>query len=61
MVSRDIGETWSEEYTLSVHPSSADLGYPSTVELEDKSLITVYYQRYGDDNYPSILYTKWSL
>ena len=61
MVSRDMGETWSEEYTLSVHPSSADLGYPSTVELEDKSLITVYYQRYGDDKYPSILYTKWSL
>ena len=28
-----------------------DLGYPSTVELSDGSLLTVYYQKYaGDEN-----------
>jgi len=60
MVSYNGGESWEEEYILSESPSG-DLGYPSTVELADGSLITVYYQRYDGDAYPSVLYTKWSL
>jgi hypothetical protein len=31
------------------------------VELDDGSLMTVYYQKYEDDPYCSILYTKWKL
>ena len=61
MISYDYGKTWSEEYILDTQERSSDLGYASTVELEDKSLISVYYQRFGSDAYPSILYTKWSL
>ena len=38
-----------------------DLGYPSTVELDDGSLMTVYYQKYEDDKKTSLLYTKWRL
>ena len=38
-----------------------DLGYPATVELDDGSLMTVYYQKYEDDANCSILYTRWRL
>ena len=59
-VSYDGGLTWSEETELNI-VSPRDLGYPATVELSDGSLLTVYYQRYENDPYCSILYTKWSL
>ena len=41
--------------------NNPDLGYPATTELDDGSLISVYYQQYADDGYTSILYTKWHL
>lgn len=61
MVSHDLGQTWDELYLLDDNTDSRDLGYGSTVELDDGSLITVYYQRCPGDDYPSILYTKWQL
>lgn len=60
MLSRDGGESWSEEYILDERAKLWDFGYPSTVELDDGSLLTVYYQRYDDDAHCSILYTKWN-
>ena len=63
MVSYDLGRTWSEDYVLhnAKNEKDGDLGYPSTVELADGSLMTVYYQKYEDDRKCSILYTKWQL
>ena len=63
VVSYDFGKTWTEDYILHnpADGSPFDLGYPSTVELPDGSLITVYYQRCDGDTKPSILYTKWKL
>ena len=60
IVSYDNGKTWEEEYIIS-SADHWDLGYPASVELDDGSILTVYYQKYGNDNYPSILYTKWKL
>ena len=60
VISEDGGVTFGEEYILS-EGNSWDLGYPSTVELDDGTLVTVHYQAYGDDNKTSILYTKWKL
>ncbi|MBR2352984.1 MAG: exo-alpha-sialidase [Clostridia bacterium] len=63
MVSYDYGRTWEDEYVLH-NPKDEqghDLGYPSTVELDDGSLFTVYYQKYEDDPKCSMLYTKWRL
>jgi hypothetical protein len=42
--SRDHGRTWSEPLVISEDGASGDLGYPSTVELEDKSLLSVWYE-----------------
>ena len=58
--SSDEGETWSEEYVLSTAEDN-DIGYPSTVELKDGSLLTVYYERFGKDKQTSVLGTKWKL
>ena len=63
MVSFDAGRTWEEDYVLhnAKNEKDGDLGYPSTVELADGSLMTVYYQKYEDDKKCSMLYTKWRL
>lgn len=60
-VSYDGGETWAEDYVIHPDVPFCDHGYPSTVELSDGSLLTVYYQAWENDNYCSVLQTKWKL
>ena len=62
-ISYDGGKTWSDEIVLCMADNSGigDLGYPSTVELSNGTLVTAYYQRVGTDSYPSLLYTTWKL
>ena len=60
-VSRDGGKTFGDETLIGPKANIWDQGYPSTVELDDGTLITVYYQRYENDTYCSLLYTKWKL
>lgn len=43
-VSVDHGQTWSEALLISADGTHWDLGYPSTVELDDGSLLTVWYE-----------------
>lgn len=68
LVSWDGGITWTEDLTLLGDGPDWDLGYPSTVELSDGSLLTAYYQKYRDscnadqlDDKASFLFTKWKL
>lgn len=44
-VSTDHGRTWSEPLTISADGASGDLGYPSSVELADGRLLTVWYEK----------------
>ena len=60
VISRDGGKTFGKEIILR-YSKTSDLGYPSTVELDDGSLLTVYYHYEDSDDFASILYTKWSL
>ena len=46
-VSEDHGRTWSEAMIISDDGTSSDIGYPSTVELDDGSLLTVWYELMG--------------
>ena len=46
---------------IKIEPPSGDHGYPSTVELSDGSLYTVYYQKWPGDDYNSILASRWTL
>ena len=43
MFSRDNGKTWDTDHRIYTAEASLDLGYPSTVELSDGSLLTVFY------------------
>ena len=60
-ISHDGGKTFGEETLIGPEAHVWDQGYPSTIELDDGSLVTVYYQRYENDDFCSILYTKWEL
>ncbi|MBQ8907869.1 MAG: exo-alpha-sialidase [Clostridia bacterium] len=57
--SADGGESWGDEYILDEDFETYDLGYPSTAELDDGSLITVYYGHHGGPKPNDVLYTKW--
>ena len=60
-ISYDGCLTFSDEIVISEEASDDDLGYPSSVELSDGSILTVYYQKYKNDPYCSILSTKWRI
>ena len=61
MISRDEGRSWSEAEFLYSNEVSGDLGYPSTVELRDGSLLTVFYVTPIKGGPASIMQQKWSL
>ncbi len=48
MLSKDDGETWDIDYTLTDNSPTFDAGYPATIECQDGSLLTVYYSHVGD-------------
>ncbi len=60
-VSTDNGKTWGDEIILRDDAGSWDCGYPSTEELSDGSLITVYYQSDKGNSRQAIYYTKWKI
>lgn len=59
--SSDGGESWSDEYTVYENYCSDDLGYPSTVELDDGSLLTVFYARESEEPPAVIMQQKWRI
>lgn len=60
MISKNNGEDWEDLGYLYVNDFTADLGYPSTVELRDKSLATVFYSHSTADEPAVIMQQKWS-
>ena len=60
-ISYDGGKSFGEELVISEEAPCSDLGYPSTVELSNGRLLTVYYQFLPGDSFASILYTEWEL
>lgn len=61
LISRDLGKTWLQDIVLRDDGPDGDLGYPCSVELADKSILTVYYQKCHTGEKCSILYTLWKL
>jgi hypothetical protein len=60
-VSTDEGATWSDPMTISGDGMGGDLGYPSTVQLSDGSLVTVWYERMKGSSFAVLRQTKWTL
>lgn len=61
MFSQDNGETWSESEDIYVNNVSLDLGYPTTVELTDGSLLTVFYAHVAENEPAVILQQQWRI
>lgn len=49
MFSYDGGDTWETDCVLVDNEVSGDLGYPSSVVLEDGNILTVFYARRSED------------
>jgi sialidase-1 len=60
-ISTDQCRTWSEPIILSGDGIGGDLGYPSTVELADGTLLTVWYERMNDSPLALLRQAKWKL
>ena len=55
MFSKDDGRTWDIEHVLYTNGYRADLGYSSTVELSDGSLLTVFYGHLNSKEEPAVI------
>jgi len=60
-VSDNAGKTWSEPLTISNDGLVTDLGYPSTVQLDDGSLITVWYEKMFGSFRAVLRQARWTL
>ncbi|REJ96167.1 MAG: exo-alpha-sialidase, partial [Planctomycetota bacterium] len=60
-LSEDGGSTWSEPMTISGDGEGGDLGYPSTVQLGDDSLLTVWYEKMAGSPRAVLRQAKWRL
>lgn len=60
-VSTDNGKTWSAEMIISGDGKGGDLGYPSTVELADGTLLTVWYESMRDPKLAVLRQARWRL
>lgn len=58
-ISADGGRTWSEPMSVSADGAGGDLGYPSTVELDDGALITVWYEAMKDRPLAVLRQARW--
>lgn len=60
-LSRDEGQSWTWDWIIRADAPDWDLGYPSTVELGDGSLFSVYYQKFAAGEHCSLLWSRWQL
>ncbi|RMG04720.1 MAG: exo-alpha-sialidase [Planctomycetota bacterium] len=60
-VSVDEGATWSEEIVLYDRATNGDLGYPSTVELADGRLLSIWYELTEASPYAVLRQCRWRL
>ena len=59
--SEDHGKTWSEPITISGDGAGGDLGYPTTVQLDDGSLVTVWYEQMAGSTFAVLRQAHWML
>jgi hypothetical protein len=60
-VSADGGKRWSGALMISDDGASGDLGYPSTVELADGALVTVWYESRKGSPRAVLRMARWRL
>ena len=59
--SSDHGKTWSEPITISGDGAGHDLGYPSTIQVDDGSLVTVWYEKFAGSTLAVLRQANWRI
>jgi len=60
-ISDDAGRTWSGPMILNSDAHSGDMGYPSTVECDDGTFVTVWYEVLKDSPNAQLRQARWKL
>ena len=60
-ISEDEGQSWSEPLTISEDGVGGDLGYPSTVELKDGALVTLWYENMKNSPRAVLRLARWAI
>jgi hypothetical protein len=60
-ISEDHGKSWSEPMTLSGDGIGGDLGYPSTVELADGTLLSIWYELMKGSDKAVLRQARWTI
>ena len=60
-LSSDQGQSWSDPLTISADGHTGDLGYPSTVQCQDGSFVTVWYELLKGSPNAQLRQAKWKL
>ncbi len=60
-ISSDNGKTWGEAMIISGDGIGGDLGYPSTVELADGTLLTVWYETMREPKLAVLRQATWRI
>ena len=60
-LSEDNGKTWSSEMIISGDGPGGDLGYPSTVELADGTLLTIWYESMKQHPKAVLRQARWKM
>lgn len=60
-LSLDNGRAWSEPMIISGDGTSIDLGYPSTAQLEDGALLTVWYELMRGSSRAVLRQARWMI
>lgn len=61
MMSSDGGNSWEKDIRIYENHASDDIGYPSTIELSDGTLITVFYASDSENGPCRIMQQKWKI
>lgn len=61
-ISKDGGKTWDIENEIILkHAINGDLGYPASVQLDDETILTIYYEIDKKGEKTCLMGTKWRL
>ncbi len=60
-VSDDCGKSWSEPINIGPNDGFGDFGYPSTVQLSDGSLVSVWYETPAPEENTIVKMARWVL
>ena len=60
-ISENEGQTWSEPIAISDDGIGGDLGYPSTIQREDGTLVTVWYEAQAGSPKAVLRVARWKI